>query len=113
MNKQFYVLTKKDLDCALAHIVVAIKSPCLLFKLVYHGPGVDVEKIDEAFKHVQVESGRDQFSMGAPFLTLNIKSLHEMGDLTFKYAMKMQDLYFDRRFAIFFYFVGETVTFPH
>lgn len=63
-----YIRTEKDLDSAFAHIVVSVENSRFLLQFVDDCAGVGVEQVDEALKHVQVESRRDQFAMRAPFL---------------------------------------------
>lgn len=57
-------LTQKNLNGALAHVVVTIKGLSVEgAHFLAHMSTVVVEQLDEALQHVEVESRRDQFSV--------------------------------------------------
>jgi hypothetical protein len=63
-------LTQKNLDGALAHVVVTVESLAVqLPHLLAHESRVVVEELNEALQHVEMECRRNQLSVGSPFLT--------------------------------------------
>lgn len=64
VNQQEKKLTQKNLNGALAHVVVTIKGLSVEgAHFLAHMSTVVVEQLDEALQHVEVESRRDQFSV--------------------------------------------------
>lgn len=50
---------------------MAVEGAALLLEFVDHSPGVGVEQVDETLQDIKVEGWRNQFAVGAPFLSCN------------------------------------------
>lgn len=69
-NMWFYIflLTQKDFNGSFRHVVMSIEFfSIFLGQFLDYVATVSIEEIDEWLQYVQVESGRDEFSVSPPF----------------------------------------------
>jgi hypothetical protein len=61
-------LTHQNIHGGFTHIVMTIKDcPIQRLQLVADIPRIFIEQINKTFQHIQVEGGRNQFTMCTPF----------------------------------------------